>query len=52
MAASHKHSLRVQVDGLGIAQIGEVAFSGKPYHILAFDVRSDGAASKPDAEKI
>lgn len=52
VAHDNPHSLRVHVDGLGMAHVGEFDFSGKQYHILAFDVRSDGAASKPDAEKI
>lgn len=33
-----------------MAQVGEFAFSGKQYHILTFDVRSEngnGAASQP-----
>lgn len=40
--------------GLGMARVGGFVFSGKPYHILAFHVRSEngnGAASKPASEK-
>lgn len=54
VADDNPHSLRVHVDGLGMAHVGEFTFSGKPYHILAFDVRSGdehGAASKPAVEK-
>lgn len=54
VADDNPHSLRAHVDGLGMAHVGEFAFSGKQYHILAFDVRSGnghGAASKPAAEK-
>lgn len=54
VADDNPHSLRVHLDGLGMAHVGEFSFSGKQYHILAFDVRSEnrnGAASKPVAEK-
>lgn len=38
VADDNPHSLRVHVDGLGMAHVGEFAFSGKQYRILAFDV--------------
>ncbi|MDF0668296.1 MAG: GNAT family N-acetyltransferase [Nitrospira sp.] len=53
VAEDNPHSLHVHVDGFGMAHVGEFVLSGKQYHILAFDVRSeDGnvAASKPSAE--
>ncbi len=40
VADDNPHSLRVHVDGLGMAHVGECAFSGKPYHIVAVHVRS------------
>lgn len=55
VADDNPHSLRVHVDGLGMARVGEFVFSGKPYHILAFHVRSkneNGAASKSFAEDV
>ena len=54
VADDNPHSLRAHVDGLGMARVGGFVFSGKPYHILAFHVRSEngnGAASKPVSEK-
>ncbi|NGZ08421.1 MAG: GNAT family N-acetyltransferase [Nitrospira sp. LK70] len=38
VAEDNPHSLRVHLDGLGMAHVGEFALSGKQYHILAFDV--------------
>lgn len=52
VAGDNPHSLRVHLDGLGMAHVGEFAFSEKRYHILAFAVRSDGSARKREAENI
>ena len=38
VADDNPHSLRVHVDGLGMTHVGEFVFSGRQYHILAFDV--------------
>lgn len=38
VAEDNPNSLRVHVDGLRMAHVGEFAFSGKQYHILAFEV--------------
>lgn len=38
VADDNPHSLHAHADGLGMAHVGEFIFSGKRYHILAFDV--------------
>ncbi|MBU6434470.1 MAG: hypothetical protein KGS09_19780 [Nitrospirae bacterium] len=38
VADENAHSLRAHLDRLGMEQVGDFAFSGKDYHILAFEV--------------